>query len=228
MASRDLVDERILDMAKLKAEQKKWAKLKKSSKRLRRRFKNTRLIVDPENPFCSEKRELDLQIRMAKNQNPRLCEPFQSGSSARRGGRYSFQGQLDGASEIYSIAKANKKAFAQPWLESPMSQLKNKGLSQGRQKREKWQRSLDKFNASILDTDVMAQITIEEEAREPKMFKHRAGEYHVPGQQNDTQGKKWTVSALYPLMSVLDLRNLLHNEPEHRPPSLKLNTQKNK
>ena len=233
-----LVDQRILDMVALKAEQKKFAKLKKASRRLQRRYKKTQLEVDPMNPFCSEKRELDLQLQVARNQNPRLNEPFRvqiassspfsSSTSSRQksggggGAKWSFQKQIDGASGVYSMAKVNTQLYNQPWVETPMAQLKQLGMNQGVAKRERWQRKLDKFNAALLDPDEAAQDTIENEARIPKEHKHRPGKYHVPGQDDVQPNRRVQVSALYPLMSVLELRDLLHNDPVHRPPPMAL------
>ena len=218
-----MVDQRILDMETLKAEQKKFAKIRKASKRLRKRYRQAKLQFDPENPFCTEKRELDLQLMIAKNQNPRLNEPFRRPNAGRRHGQgpFSFQDQVDGASDIYSISKVNAKKFNEPWVETPMAQLKHLGLNRGVAKREKWQRSLDRFNAQLIDSDAAAQPRIDDEARRPQMHKHRPGNYHVPGQDEDIpRNNSVVVSELYPLMSVLDLRNLLHNDPEHKPPPL--------
>ena len=219
--SDQLVDQRIIDMAALKAEQKKFAKLKKSSKRLRQRYKRTQLAFDPSNPFCSEKRELDLQLMVARNQNPRLNEPFRmhqrEHQQSKKHEQWSFQQQVDGAAGVYSMSKVKTQLYNQPWVETPMAQLKQLGMNRGIAKRERWQRKLDQFNATLLDPDQVAQEAIEDEARRPNQHKHRPGKYHVPGQAEDGErNRQVTVSALYPLMSVLELRDLLHNDPVHK------------
>ena len=87
-----VVDQAILDMATLKTESKKWLKLRKSSKRLRKRYKKTTVTFDPENPFCQDKRELDLQLMVAKNANPRLTEPFHKNKARnKKANSWSFQ-----------------------------------------------------------------------------------------------------------------------------------------
>ena len=101
--------------------------------------------------------------------------------------------------------------------------MRGLGMNAGVPKREKWQKNLDQFYASIIDPDELAQDTIEDEARVPKVYKQRPGKYLVPGEsETEPRNKHVTVSALYPLMSVLELRNLLHNDPPHKPPPVGL------